>query len=234
MQVSIVPTITTDDSATYKRQMTRLSSFAARVHIDLADGEFAPSVLTPIDEVWWYGNMQADVHVMFKQPFEHVATFVAMHPELVIVHAEAEGDFVSFAEELHKHGIQVGVALLPQTKAETIIPALEHIDHVLIFGGKLGYQGGKADLKNLKKVRVLRRHKPKLEIGWDGGINHENIEKLLRGGIDVMNVGGYIAKAVNPLAAYVTLKSITNKVEQAIDAKEFKKKKPKKQKKERA
>lgn len=222
MQVSIVPTITTDDPEVYKRQMKKLSGFAARVHIDLADGEFAPTKLTPIDEVWWAGNVQADVHVMFKKPFEHVEIFIAMHPQLVIVHAEAEGDFIAFSQELRKHGIQVGVALLPDTKAETIVPALDHIDHVLIFGGRLGFQGGKADLKNLKKVRVLRKYKPKLEISWDGGVNNKNIAQLIVGGIDVLNVGGYISKAVNPLAAYVTLQALAKTTQNKLDQKDLK------------
>ena len=228
--ISIAPTITTDDSVVYKRQIEKLSRFAVRVHIDLADGEFAPTKLTPIDEVWWPGNMQADVHVMFANPFEHIEAFIAMHPELVIVHAEAEGDFITFAEKLHAHGIKVGVALLPLTSAETIVPALEHIDHVLIFGGKLGYQGGKADLKNLKKVLVLRKHKPQLEIGWDGGINNTNVARLVAGGIDVLNVGGYIAKAVNPLAAYVTLQALAVMTEKRLDERDRKKEKRKKQK----
>lgn len=204
--------------------MLRIAKFATRVHIDIADGEFAPTKLTPINEVWWTENLHADVHVMYKDPFKYIKIFLAMKPDLLIVHAEAEGDFETFAKILKKHGIKVGVALLPKTKAESIVPALEHIDHVLIFGGKLGYQGGRAQLGNLKKVRVLRRHKPDIEISWDGGINDRNVSKLIKGGIDVLNVGGFISKSVNPFAAYATLKSVASITEAKLDKKEAKKK----------
>jgi ribulose-phosphate 3-epimerase len=95
--------------------------------------------------------------------------------------------------------------LLPQTTVETITPALDHIDHVLIFSGDLGNFGGHANLRLLDKVAELRRHKPELEIGWDGGINEQNISKLVFAGVDVLNVGGYIQNAEEPEKAYSRL-----------------------------
>lgn len=80
----------------------------------------------------------ADLHVMFQQPFLYVAALKALGPQLVIVHAEADGDFMAFAREMHRHGIEVGVSLLRETPVEAIVPALELIDHVLIFAGTLG------------------------------------------------------------------------------------------------
>jgi pentose-5-phosphate-3-epimerase len=44
-----------------------------------------------------------------------------------------------------------------------------------------------------------------LEIGWDGGINDRNISQLVFGGVDVLNVGGYIQNANNPERAYNSL-----------------------------
>ncbi len=70
---------------------------------------------------------------------------------------------------LHDAGIEVGIALLPTTVVDTIVPALDMIDHVLIFSGNLGFQGGQANLALLSKAQKLRSLKPSLEIGWDGG-----------------------------------------------------------------
>jgi ribulose-phosphate 3-epimerase len=144
---------------------------------------------------------------MFQDPFAHAELFRALGPQLVIVHAEAEGDFMTFARTLHRHGMESGVALLPQTPIETITPALEVIDHVLIFSGDLGHFGGTADLRLLEKVRRLRQLKPTLEIGWDGGINDQNVRALAEGGVDVLNVGGFIQRAEVPEGAYQTLRS---------------------------
>lgn len=202
MSASICPTVTARDANEYRRQIERIVKFATRVHIDVADGIFTPVKLLSVDQVWWPGGVRADLHVMSQRPFEYYRTYLSLAPQMVIVHAESEGRFVPFAELMHRHGIEVGVALKPETPVELIRPALDWIDHVLIFSGNLGHFGGQADLALLDKVQILRRHKPQLEIGWDGGINNTNAQSLARGGIDVLNVGGFIHHAADPRQAY--------------------------------
>lgn len=205
MAVSICPTVTTDDPSVYKLQIEQTVSYAHRIHIDLSDGIFTRNKLMEIEDVWWPGGVRADLHVMYQRPFDHVEALTALRPQLIIVHAEAEGDFLSFAAECHKYGIEVGVALLPETSVEVIESALEQIEHVLIFSGNLGHFGGHADLQLLDKARRLKELKPRLELGWDGGVNDQNARALAEGGIDVLNAGGYLHGAKAPADAYATL-----------------------------
>ena len=128
-----------------------------------------------------------------------------LRPQLIIVHAEAEGDFLQFAAVCHSHGMEVGVALLPETPVEAIRPALGLVDHVLIFSGHLGHFGGHADMSLLGKVQQLKQLKPQLEIGWDGGVNDRNARALALGGVDVLNAGGYLHGAMAPKTAYLKL-----------------------------
>lgn len=210
MSATICPTVTAETSTDYQTQLEKISPFAGRLHIDVADGRLAPRRLIDLDKLWWPGNKVIDLHVMYQLPFEHTDLFIAQHPNLVIVHAEAEGDFVEFAEKLHYHGIEVGIALLPQTDVQTIAPAIKLVDHLLIFSGNLGYQGGsRADLSLLAKVKRARVLKPGLEIGWDGGVSDENARQLAAGGVDVLNAGGFIQRASNPAGAYATLVAAT-------------------------
>lgn len=206
MQTSIVPTVTTDDQDVYREQIEKSAEYAVRVHIDLGDGEFTRQ-LTAVEDVWWPAGMRADLHIMFKRPFEHIPAILALKPQLVIVHAEAEGDFMAFAREMHAHGIEAGVSLLQETPVEAIVPALESIDHVLIFSGDLGHFGGKANLSLLDKAKKLKELKPTLELGWDGGVNDEVAPALVAGGIDVLNCGGYL-HGDDPVAAYRKLQQI--------------------------
>lgn len=205
MQPSVCPTVTAENAHLYRTQIERVALFATRMHIDVSDGVLAPNKLLELDKVWWPGGVRADLHVMLENPFEHVQLYRALGPQLVIVHAEAQGDFIEFAELMHGHGIETGVALLQETAVETILPAIESIDHVLIFSGKLGYFGGQADLDLLEKVQHLRQIKPTLEIGWDGGINDQNARALVEGGVDVLNVGGFIHRAPDAAKAYELL-----------------------------
>lgn len=205
MSATICPTVTVDCFEDFQEQIERIAHFATRIHIDAADGSMTPNELMPVDQVWWPGNVRTDIHLMANEPALYVENLLALGPQLVIVHAEAKGDYSAIANRLRRHGIEAGVALQQDTPVELIVPALGLIDHVLVFSGKLGSYGGKADLNLLDKVRQLKKLKPQLEIGWDGGINDDNASQLAEGGVDVLNVGGFIQRSPNPRAAYATL-----------------------------
>jgi ribulose-phosphate 3-epimerase len=208
--VSICPTVTAETTDEYLQQMQRVEPFATRIHVDITDGDFAPHKLVNFDQVWWRGNRTIDLHIMHRYPLDHAEIILAMSPRLVIVHAEAEGNLMNFIDHLHRHGIEVGLALLPRTKVEDVAPALAVIDHVLIFSGNLGYHGGQADLDLLGKARKVRELNPKIEIGWDGGVNDQNAREIAEAGVDVLNVGGFIQGSENPQKAYATLKALVD------------------------
>lgn len=204
----ICPSILAADPDQYHRQMERVGRFAERVQIDLTDGEFAAAKTVSPEDAWWPAGVKADFHLMYKRPEKAVETILHHEPHLIIIHSEAEGNFLDFAGLWRSLGVKAGVALLPETDAEAVLPALEHIDHVLVFSGNLGEYGGHADLGLLEKVRFLKRHKPELEIGWDGGVSVQNISELASGGVDVFDVGGFIQDAEKPEDAYYSLERI--------------------------
>ena len=205
----ICPTITVESKIEYERQLSNVSAFAKRIHIDLADGVFAPRPLLDVSAMSWSQEMQIDLHVMYQRPDRVIDNLDrAYKPGLVIVHAEAEGDFLALAFKLKQLGIKCGVALMQTTEPALIKPVIGLVDHVLIFSGNLGYQGGSsANLNLLDKIKALKEWKPKLEIGWDGGVDDHNIIDLVKGGVDVINVGGYIQSAKEPERAYAKLRT---------------------------
>ncbi len=199
-------TAQTTDIAEFHRQLRVAASVSKRLHIDYMDGTMTPTVSPPLAQLSWPGHFSVDLHIMSKHPARGLLELVERtHPRLVIIHAEADGDFFAIADALHARGVLVGVALLPETPTTVLAPALESIDHVMLFSGNLGHFGGQADLRLLHKVTELRRGKKAIEIGWDGGVNDANIVQLSSSGIDVCNVGGYIQKSTNPQKAYATL-----------------------------
>lgn len=208
----ICPAILAKSAAEYREQMERVAPFAHRLHIDLTDGVFTPEKTVSISDVWWPGGVRADLHVMYRKPFDHLDELIALGPQLIIVHAEADGDFEAFSEKVRAHGIEAGVALLPKTKVDLLKGGLDFIDHVLVFSGKLGNFGGQVDTSLLEKVKELKQLKPTLEIGWDGGVNDQNAAQLVAGGVEVLNAGGYIHRAQHAADAYATLKKVTEGV----------------------
>lgn len=204
----VCPTVTSETVDGFNKQLQTVSSFAKRIHLDLADGVFTPNKLIEIKDTWWPAGIEADIHLMYQAVEPFIDELIELKPNLVIIHAESSGEFNKLAERLKQAGIKVGVALLDNTPVSKIKPALSLIDHVLIFSGDLGHFGGVAKLDLLSKARELKKLKPGIELGWDGGINQQNAPKLILGGIDVLNVGGGIHNQSDPRRAYDKLESI--------------------------
>lgn len=200
----ICPTVTATNPHTYREQMARIEPFAPRVHIDFGDGEFAEKMVG-VAQAYWPDHMIADFHVMYKHPYAQMETLVGLKPNMVVVHAEAEDDILAMVLELQAVGIKAGIALLKDTKPEDHVDIISRVDHVLIFGGDLGHQGGTADLTLLKKTADIRAINPTVELGWDGGISAENAPLLVEAGIEILNVGGFIQHADDPKAAYESI-----------------------------
>lgn len=205
--ISVCPTITANDPHDYREQIELVCAFAQRVHIDLMDGLFAPTVSPQLTQVWWPDAVVADIHLMYQNPGNYIDQLIDMKSHMVILHAEATGDLAALGRRLQQAGIEFGLAILADTTIESIGPVLEMADHVLVFSGNLGYHGGStADLALLAKVGLIKARNPDAEIAWDGGVSLDNAMQLAKGGIQVLNVGGYIHNAAHPADAYAKLK----------------------------
>ena len=207
----IAPCITVETDEQYKEAVQRLKPFAQRVHIDTSDGEFAPTFLTPPEKMWWPENWQVDIHAMVQRPAEYVDRLIALKPNQITFHAEADGDLLAVLDKVKQARIKAGIALLRPTVPSTVKDLIEKSDHVLIFSGDLGHYGGKASLMQLEKIRLVRNISPQVEIGWDGGVSVDNVFTLSQGGVDVLNSGGGISNSDNPTATYQKKVRETNK-----------------------
>lgn len=204
----ICPCVTAKDAHEYREQMARVAPFAERVHIDFSDGKLAPVPLINPIQAYWPEGVLADLHLMLQKPEEHVETVISLKPNLVIIHAEADGDLLGIMRQLHAVNIKAGVALLQKTDPDTAHDLIADADHVLIFSGDLGHFGGTADTTLLAKVAKIRAINANVEIGWDGGVGPDNVAQLSLGGIEVLDVGGHIQQAPDAQEAYATL--VTN------------------------
>ncbi len=206
----ICPTVTAYDLHEYRAQMERIASFATRVHIDLMDGQFAPTVSPPLDHIWWPHSIQADIHLMYQNPMDYLGQLIKLKPHMVIIHNEASVHHMHFVAELHKENILAGLAVLQDTPIDYAYQIMHSFDQVLVFSGNLGHHGGTADLQLLDKVKKIKVHHPDAEIAWDGGINAQNAQQFIKAGVDVLNVGGFIQKSADPASAYATLETLVN------------------------
>jgi ribulose-phosphate 3-epimerase len=207
----IVPTIMAETIDQLRESTARVQGFARRVHIDISDGEFAPTFLINEAQLFWPQGWEVDIHAMVARPSEHLQQLIQLKPSLIIFHAEIQEDIVALIGAVKQAGIKAGVALLKTTVPATVEAAIKAADHVMIFSGDLGKFGGTASMMQLEKVRLVKRISPEVEVGWDGGVNVENAYTLTQGGVDVLNVGGAIANSQVPADTYNELVKEINK-----------------------
>ena len=208
----ITPAILATNPEEYKEQVEKIFPFAERVHIDVTDGEFAPNLTLPETQIWWPQEWKVDIHMMVARPSEHIDTIIQLNPNMVIFHAEVEEDLVPIFERLKNETmIKPGLALLRSTVPETVAPAIQAAEHILIFSGNLGEMGGRASMMQLEKIRLIKEINNNVEIGWDGGANLSNVFNLTQSGVDVVNVGSAIMNSQNPERSYKQMEAEINR-----------------------
>ncbi len=207
----IAPTITTNDKHYFRSQLELIESYSDAVHIDYSDGVFAPNKSLDFGETWLPDEMLVHLHIMYSEPVQIVAAACQIRPDLIILHAESK-DLRSNLQLIKDSGLRGGIALLPETTDQDLakLEVKGLFDHLLVFAGNLGHQGGVADLSQLDKVRKLRSEYSEIQIGWDGGINQQNIAEIAAAGVDVFNVGGYLKNAEKPKTAYNQLNNLVS------------------------
>lgn len=205
----IAPTITTNDPAVYARRLEDFLTFASRIQIDITDGQFAPSQTINLNQVYWppadKRECKIDLHLMLQRPIDWLDQIVAVVPDKVILHAESDDAgrmLPRIYEHLQRFGMQVGVALLPETQPADVADIIRVVDSVLIFGGHLGYQGGVADLTQLGKIPAIQQINSTVTIEWDGGANLSNVSQIAAAGVDQINIGSAISGVSDPAVAY--------------------------------
>lgn len=204
----VCPTITAENPHVYREQIERVQTFVNHVHLDLMDGVFTSNKSIDLEQLWMPDTMTCDVHLMYKNPDRAIDELEKLSIRTVIVPAEAETNFAHLKKRLADAGIQFGIALLAQTSVDDAQSAICLADHVLIFSGNLGHQGGStAELKLLEKIPQILKLNPSVEIGWDGGVNLDNISQISGAGVSIINSGGFVQFAADPAAAYHSLKS---------------------------
>ena len=215
--VAIVPTITTDDPAVYRDRLEIYRQFAERIHIDVSDGQFAPSKTLNLNQLYWpwsdSGGLKIDLHLMMERPIDWLDQLVSLSPDRIIMHAEsdrADKLLPKIFDHLAKFQIGCGLALLPRTAPAEVGELIRLAGTVLIFGGRLGYQGGEADLAQLEKVAQIKQINPRALVEWDGGAKPENVAVIAGAGVMQIDVGSAISYSADASGAYREIVELAN------------------------
>jgi ribulose-phosphate 3-epimerase len=180
------------------------------LHLDIMDGHFVPNISFGPHVTEAARRVTAaylDCHLMISDPIKYAAPLVKAGANSVTFHVEAVSDPVNTARELRKLGCHVGITLRPATPVEAILPALDHVDLVLIMSVVPGFSGQHFMPEVLPKAReVKKRLRPNQRLEIDGGIKPDNIRQAANAGIDWFVVASAIFDEPDRPAAIAALR----------------------------
>ncbi len=194
----IIPAILVNDFETFKNHLRQIENAASLAQIDVTDGKFVPYInFADYDLIKKIKTRVGyEMHLMVKSPKQAVAKWLKL-PQVkrVAIHIEAAGNSAKkIFEFIRKKGRFAGIAVSPPTPIKKIIPLLPFADFVLILGVTPGKSGQRFQKKVLKKITILRRLAPEMEIEVDGGVNFENAKEIFNAGATTLAAASSIWK----------------------------------------
>lgn len=194
------PSILAADFTKLGEQVHLLDESGAQyVHIDVMDGMFVPSIsfgMPLIKSLRKVTDRIFDVHLMVEEPSRYIDEFVECGADLLTVHAEACTHLDRTIDAIKEKGIIAGVALNPATPLSAIEYVLPKVDMVLIMTVNPGFGGQKLIGYTVDKVRDLKRmieeRGLKTDIEVDGGVNTENVGRIMDAGANIIVAGSAV------------------------------------------
>ncbi|MDR0448881.1 MAG: ribulose-phosphate 3-epimerase, partial [Rickettsiales bacterium] len=157
------------------------------IHYDYMDGEYVQAKAGSADAVKYIkakSNLKVAAHLMARDPAAAVNKFIRAGADSIIVHA----DYIKNLAAVKQAGKKCGVAINPDEDISAVLPAIKHLDIVVVMSVQPGASGQSFMPEALNKVEKLRAIKKKarlkFEIVVDGGINPEAAKLCWKAGAD--------------------------------------------------
>ncbi len=190
-------------------------SGADLIHVDIMDGHFVPNLtLGPrlVAAVRKRTRLPIDVHLMVENPRAFVTPFHEAGADWISLHVEATAHLHKDVTMIKQLGRMAGVALNPGTPLAALDEILGEADFVLVMSVNPGWGGQSFIPSSLDKIRALkarlRRDGRDIPIEVDGGIKLDNMEDIIRAGMDVVVAGSAIFEAPDPAGVIREMKRI--------------------------
>ncbi|WP_394892311.1 ribulose-phosphate 3-epimerase [Mesorhizobium sp. AaZ16] len=190
--------------------LKRIESHADVLHIDVADGHFAPALLFFPDlaaRLRKASTLPIHVHLMVADAVLHdqVDQFAEAGADLISVHAE-NGNAGEALTRIKDHGLASGVVLRVETPVAASRPFLDRIDFLTLLGTAIGVKGQGLDPSAADRLREAGRYISetgrRVVLAADGGIRENTVPLLRSAGAETV-VMGSLAFGAEDLAARI-------------------------------
>ena len=200
--IKIAPSILAADVLNLERDARRVMEAGGDwLHIDVMDAHFvhnlaySPEVVARLRKTF---DVPLDVHLMMDQPGRYLDVFLDAGAYILTIHPEIGGEIGGMLDKIRRRGAKAGLALKPGTGLSAVAPWLSQADLILTMTVEPGFGGQKLNEAVPDKIAELRAMGYQGEIEADGGLNEENLGRLIARGLSVAVMGTAVFRAENP------------------------------------
>jgi ribulose-phosphate 3-epimerase len=225
--VKIAPSILAADHADLKGEISRVEEAGAdMIHVDVADGHFAPNISLGPDTVRAIRKvtkLPLDIHLMITNPEKFYEPFLSAGGDIITVHAEATSrSFLNkLSREVHQKDRKVGLALKPSTSIPSWLgKETNPFDVILVLSVNPGFPGQAFLPSVMPKVRKVARlaHSGELDVEVDGGVDQENASVIVEAGATVLVAGASIFRKGDVKSALQGMRAVIQKTRREVPA----------------
>ena len=207
MAVRIAPSILSADFAALAAAIDTVAPETDLLHVDVMDGHFVPNLtIGPpvVASLRKHTDLYLDCHLMITDPAQYLEAFRTAGADGCSVHVEIGGTD-DLIEQMRGLGLDVGLAVNPDTPYEAYEPFLDRLDLLLLMTVFPGFGGQSFIGDVMEKVRRTRheidRRGLSLPIQVDGGINEDTARIAAEAGATVFVAGNAVFRADHPAEA---------------------------------
>ena len=215
MSVLIAPSILAANFAALGEGIAAVERGGADlIHVDVMDGHFVPNIsMGPpiVKSVRRVANVPLDVHLMITDPDRYIDAFAEAGASMISVHVEVLPHLHRTVHAIKELGLKAGVVLNPSTPVGALEEIAADVDYVLVMSVNPGFGGQTFIPRSESKVREVRalldRAGNQALVEIDGGIDHDNVGRVVAAGVRMVVAGSSIFHTPDPERATRELKA---------------------------
>jgi len=199
----VIPTVFVKNKKDFESRLEKLRKVSNNLQVDFMDGKFVKTkgiMPEDIPNLKKYNN-SFEAHLMTKNPEKYIGLLKKKGFERIIFHYEAmksSKEIEELIRKIKKAGLEVVLAVNPETPISKIVIFLHEVDGTLFLGVHPGREHQSFISEVYKKIRELRKFNKKIKIQVDGGVNFDVARKLREVGVNRVNSGSFVVGAKNP------------------------------------
>lgn len=198
----ICPSILSADFSSLKETLSQLKTAGIKVvHFDVMDNHFVPNLTFGhkfIEDLRKHSDLMFDTHLMIDKPEDNITHYIKAGADLITVHYEATAPeaIALMSRTVRSSGKKFGLSIKPATPAHVLTGLLPLLDLILVMTVEPGFGGQPIIEDCIGKISSLKKMTAdfKTIIQVDGGVNKDNISRIVKEGADWLVVGSAFFK----------------------------------------